>query len=255
MQSVSVLVFRSICGALLGFGLLLGSCTDDPVTTSKAGTYGGDTVAMGNGKVRSWIKHDDNGNPSVVGITFGETALQNLPTDSMGKEYMMMMPSQASATGINHVGFDWNPFGHEPKGIYDAPHFDIHFYYISNTVRMSIPFGKDSGVAAKYLPANYITDSISIPMMGIHCVDVTSPEFHGKPFDKTFIYGFSKGQLAFLEPMITKAFIESKTNVETTIPQPAEWQTKGRYYPSKYSVSYDATNKEYTISLSGFALR
>lgn len=239
--------------ALAGMIMLTAGCSEDTTTTSKAGTFAGETKALGSGTVKSWVKWDDNGNPTSVGLTFSETALQNL-TDTGAVEYSLMMPSQASATGIDHIGLDWNPQGHEPNPIYGLPHFDIHFYYLTMSERMTIAFGKDMDIpASKYVPANYITaDSMSIPMMGVHWVDVTSGEFNGKIFDKTFIYGFSKGKLAFLEPMITKAFFETKPSVTVNIPQPSEWQTTNRYYPATYSVKYDATAKEYTVTLDGF---
>jgi hypothetical protein len=56
---------------------------------------------------------------------------------------------------------DWNPLGHEPEGIFDVPHFDFHFYMISNQERLSItplaPTEMDPEIPlAKYMPAGYI---------------------------------------------------------------------------------------------------
>lgn len=244
-----------ICGIAILLSIVITSCNTNTTTPSKAGTFTGDSVSVGNGKAKSWVTLDDNGNPMAVGVNFGETSLQNL-TDTGGVEFTLAIPSQGAATGLNHIGFNWNPRGHEPRGIYDKPHFDIHFYYLSVNDRMMIQFGKDmNGILQKYLPPYFGTDSTSIPMMGVHYLDITSGEFNGKPFDKTFLYGFNKGSLAFLEPMITKEYFEAKPTVEIAIPQPAEWQMKNRYYPTKYSVTYNATKKEYSVSLLGFILK
>lgn len=248
-----ILRYTILCCSLLTV-IMIGACSDDNTgTPSKAGTFAGGSKNVGDGKATSWVKWDDNGNPTSVGVTFSENAFKNLPDTGLGTEYELTMPTQASATGIDHISVDWNPHGHEPAGIYDAPHFDIHFYYLNTSELMGITLGKDTVVpASMYVPANYITDSTAVPMMGVHWVDITSGEFHGKAFDKTFIYGFSKGKLAFLEPMITKAFFDSKPSVTVNIPQPQQWQTSNRYYPATYSVKYNATAKEYTVTLDGF---
>ena len=36
------------------------------------------------------------------------------------------------------VQFDWNPKGHEPEGVYTLPHFDFHFYTVSDAAVMAI---------------------------------------------------------------------------------------------------------------------
>jgi hypothetical protein len=54
--------------------------------------------------------------------------------------------------------------------------------------------------------------------------------------------------------MITRAFLEAKTNITEAIKQPAKYQQPG-YYPTKYSVRYDPIKKEYTVALEGLTLR
>ncbi len=68
--------------------------------------------------------------------------------------------------------------------------------------------------------------------MGAHWVDPTSPEFTGAGFSRTFLYGFWDGHMNFLEPMITKAFIESVKELEGqtatfSIPQPQAFEQGG----------------------------
>jgi hypothetical protein len=164
------------------------------------------------------------------------------------------MPAQASATGIDHISLDWNPHGHEPAFLYGAPHFDVHFYMISQAEQDKIPGGLDTTyVDAKYIAPDYWSpDPTSVPMMGRHYVDSTSHEFRGVPFDRTFIYGFSKGTMVFFEPMITKAYLESHP-VSATMPvkMPQAYQRTGKYYPSKYTVHYEASTKETIVRLEG----
>src|SRR5678815_5002396 len=92
------------------------------------------------------------------------------------------------------VQFDWNPKGHEPDSVYTFPHFDFHFYTVPVEVRNSIlPSDPQYAATAAGAPAAAVT----IPMMGLHWLDVRSPELQkltGNPagyreFTKTFIYG------------------------------------------------------------------
>ena len=91
--------------------------------------------------------------------------------------------------------------------------------------------------------------------MGIHWFDPASHEFHGSSFTHTMIYGFWKGQMIFIEPMITKAFLESKQSATVDMKLPTKYPIAGKYYPKKYSISYDAAAKEYVVALDGLTLR
>lgn len=109
--------------------------------------------------------------------------------------------------------------------------------------------------AAEFVPEGYIyVPEPAIPRMGAHWINPLSHEFHGQAFTKTFIYGSYNGNLIFAEPMITKAFLESKTNVTEAISLPAKYE-RHAYYPTKYSVKYDPATKEYTIALEGMTQR
>lgn len=54
--------------------------------------------------------------------------------------------------------------------------------------------------------------------------------------------------MAFLEPMVTKAFLETKPNTKDRIKLPKAYAKNG-YCPTAYSVRYDATQREFEISL------
>jgi hypothetical protein len=84
--------------------------------------------------------------------------------------------------------------------------------------------------------------------MGVHWVDRKSGEFNGKAFDQTFIWGFHRGKLQFIEPMITKAFLESTTSFTEELKQPESVQRPG-LYPKRYSIRHDTALKVYRITL------
>jgi hypothetical protein len=194
--------------------------------------------------------------------------------------YLLDLPAK-NPTQYKFVQFDWNPAGHEPAGVYDLPHFDFHFETITKEVRASIlpsdplfnqkaasfpaadfrpPFYVDAATAA-HVPAGAAT----VPQMGLHWLDVRSPELQmlvgnpggWKPFTKTFIYGTWDGQFIFDEPMITRAYILAKKTatdpavIDEVVPVPtaARYSPAG-FYPSAYRISWDAQQKEYRIALT-----
>ncbi len=233
----------------------------------------GDQKSLGDGSIYTWIKMDNDGKPEAVGVTFTEQSLSNLPklTDPGGMkilgdfitfEYNLDFPKEISSTPFNHVGLNWNPGGHIPPQFYGVPHFDFHFYMIPMSDRHMITAqGEDTNVCYKscspeFLPKDYVCAPVSAePMMGSHWVDLSSPEFNGQKFTRTFIYGFYNGNMIFWEPMITKAYLETKPNVSEKLKLPDKYSKSGLYYPTSYSVKYDEENKEYTVSLDGFVLR
>ncbi|HEX8708191.1 MAG TPA: DUF5602 domain-containing protein [Pyrinomonadaceae bacterium] len=226
-------------------------------------TYSAPSQPLGNGSARSWVSVDGQGNPTAIGVSFSEDALSGLPAEPRpgqeGTELTLLLPRQAAP--FNHIGLDWNPKGHSPAGIYDVPHLDFHFYLITPQQRESIKgVGDDlprasKPLAAEYLPAGYIMPpGTVVPRMGAHLIDAQSGELHGSAFTRTFLYGSYDGNLIFAEPMITKSFLETKTNVTEFLKLPAKYAVAG-YYPTRYSIKYDAATREYTVALEGMVRR
>lgn len=244
-----------------------------PVSLQAQKIIKGEPKQLGDGSVYTWIRLDDNGNPDAVGVNLTGQALSGLPTisdpggmkilgDFVTFEYTLHFPKEISATPFNHAGLNWNPGGHVPPQFYGYPHFDFHFYAIPMSDRHMIKaIGEDTNVcykppAPEFLPQDYICAPVSAePMMGSHWVDLSSPEFNGQKFTRTFIYGFYNGNLIFWEPMVTKAFLETKPDFSEKIQQPEKYLKTGLYYPTSYSIKYDDQNKEYSVSLEGFVLR
>ena len=231
----------------------------------KPGTYTGEAKRVGNGVAYSWVTLDEKGKPSSLGVTLTETALEGLvqtqPEGKLGPEYMLMVPKEAMKTGFQHISLGWNPLGHEPPGIYDKAHFDFHFYMITPEDREKITATGDDiatcrkVVPAAFAPVGYVyAPGTEVPMMGGHWVDPKAPELNGKPFDKTFLYGSYDGKMIHFEPMITKAYLETKPNFDEAIQVPASY-LKSAYYPTRYRIRHDPVRREYTVSLEGMTWR
>lgn len=241
------------------------SAAASPTTTliaTKPGVVPGATQRLGNGLVQSWLKMDEAGKPQAIGFTFSEQAMNGLPPTS--ESTVVALPDQAiTLTPFNHLSIDWNPNGHDPAPVYGNPHFDFHFYILTPQERKAIvpnsPEVDAKGAkqaAPEFIPAsNMYIPGPPVPGMGTHLVDKSAPEANGQPFTKTFTYGFYNAKMAFLEPMITKAFLESRPNTTDGLMLPQSYQKTGVYYPTKYSVKYDANSKEYTIALESLTLR
>lgn len=221
---------------------ILASCKKDEV---KEKVFKGPEQTFHQGKAWTWYEEDNNGNPLRAAVAINDAAMTSLDNGSSGGEHdndiALKFHPKASATLFKFAGLGWNPHGHEPEPIYGLPHFDFHFYEISEEAVAAIPpYEVDSTKfknwpAPSYLPSTYVNPGGGVPQMGCHWLDFTSPELNGQSFTQTFIYGSYDGKVTFYEPMITKAFIDANATFERTIPQPAKYQKSG-YYPTKMKI-------------------
>jgi len=227
-----------------------------------AATYQGAAVRIGKGSARIVVHTDKAGKPSSVAVKMSPGALQGLPAKPNKKstegswEYPLPMPKHGPKTGYTHVVIDWNPHGHPPPHVYTVPHFDFHFYGIGADAVKKVSFTgpKDPATQvsnAALIPPDYkVIPETAVNKMGVHAIDVTSHEFHGKPFTATFIYGYHKGQMVFVEPMVTLAYLKTKPSLSVPVKTPAQYSRPG-YYPTRYSVRYDKHSKAYLVVLDG----
>lgn len=239
--------------------MLIAGCTTH-MEAIKSGTYEGPQTPIGQGEAHSFVTVGKNGTPTKIGIKLSESALSALPTTEQEYEYNLQLPPEFSVTGYRQIIVDWNPRGHVPTGVYDKPHFDFHFYMIDSGDRHKITAVGDDLVRAhkappeKYMPTGYILPpGTEVPNMGAHAVNPQSDEFTKHSFTKTFIYGFYDGQMIFVEPMISKDYLETKPDVHTAIAVPYKYALKA-YYPTSYGVVYNKANREYEISLEDLVL-
>jgi len=248
---------------------------------------------LGNGWVRVYVATGTNGDPLALGVSMDKSALDGLPTElnptsrcfdknGNGKldkhecigdhEFVFTAPDATDVLGqFKWVGLNWNPQGHMAPAPppWAKPHFDFHFYTATREAVRAIrpgPCGElihcedfqkaSKPVPAKYLHPDHIDVGAAVPDMGNHLIDTKSPELAkgGPPFTHTFIYGAFDGQIIFLEPMITIAYLASNPNMCSPIKQPKAFAVAG-YYPTKYCIRYLEHVGRYTISLEGFVKR
>ncbi len=256
---------------LVAAAAALSACNASEASEPGVRTEYGSAVALGNGTARTYVTMD-GGAPAEVGVALSEDALTGLqaPHDPgaivfedghMTFEHVLPLPA-ANPTPFQHVVVNWNPGGHEPDGIWNLPHFDFHFYLISPAERAAIGHSDPQFQAkaertppAAEIPQGYVLPApLGVPQMGVHWVDPKTPELNGRTFTQTFIYGSWNGEVIFAEPMITKAFLESKPDFAAPLP-PAQAYGRAGYHPTGYGIRWDAAAKEYRIALTGLTRR
>ncbi len=251
-------------GPFLAIAMVSVSNPGSASAQSEPARYEGAPVSIGDGTARTVVRTDAKGTPTAIGIEFTPGMLEGLPKAAHGAQsdipYLLPMPTTGPRTVIDHVVINWEAEGHPPPKVYDVPHFDFHFYFVSEADQKSVAFDSpnDSGdasqqPAAQLLPVNYVVPpGTAHSQMGVHAINRTAPELNGQPFTATFIYGYYNKQQTFIEPMATLAFLKSKPSFSAQVPRPAAYTRTG-LYPSTYSVKYDASRKIYEVGLEDLA--
>lgn len=204
------------------------------------GILKGNVLQLYNGKAWTWSTLKADGTPEKLAISISDAALSSVPINSnhTGHEnHLVLSLNEKHGTPFNHVLLDWNPSGHEGP-MYMLPHFDFHYYFTTPAEVDAVVEGPQMNKFpdAAYIPAGHIAPAPGVPKMGMHWLDPASGELSGgKVFTETFIYGSYDGKVTFMEPMITKSFIDTTTNFSRAIPQPVKFQKAG-YYPTKVSI-------------------
>ena len=288
------MIGRTKLTTVVSVGLcLLGLQVLQAESRSAVTSFTGPVWQLGEGTVASYAEIDELNVPKAIGVVFSAAGLENLPTtpsdgnrclDSNSDglidqasecagwhERVLPLPTELSRRAdmpFKWVLLNWNPNGHIPHGIYDVRHFDVHFYIEAIEKVFAIQRGPcgpefvrcDQWARAKLpLPSNYMHPDFKdvnavAPAMGNHLVDLTSHEFHGRPFDHTFIYGIYDGQVTFYETMLTLKFLNSKPVKCAPIKAVPAVAVTG-YYPTKTCYRYAKDRDEYTVSLEDFQLR
>jgi hypothetical protein len=262
------------------------------VAAPAARLLGGQTD-LGQGTASAYAELSGPGEPAAIGVVFSAGALDGLPTDGSdyhhcfdrnqdgaldrateclhSHEYVLPLPdalARRADVPFKWVLLNWNPAGHVPPGVYDVPHFDVHFFMepIAKVFALqSGPCGPELircdqfAIAKQPVPSNYVhpdfrdVDAV-VPAMGNHLVDLTGPEFQKQPFTRSWIYGAYAGRITFWEEMVAHRTLLDKPQSCFPIKQPKAVATGG-FYPTVSCLRHHAPTGETTVSLERFAFR
>ena len=263
-----------------------------PAQTAVERIEGGYTD-LGTGRISTYAEMEARGGPKAIGVSFSSSFLNAPPAShsdqhrcadrnkdgvvdrpaecNMWHEWAVPLPTDATRrpdVPFKWALINWNPMGHIPPGVYDLPHFDVHFYLEPIENVFAIEPGTcgpefvrcdQFDLGKKPIPGNYIhpdykdVDAVA-PAMGNHLIDLTSPEFKGQRFTHTWIFGVYGGRITFYEEMLSRDYILSKPDRCNPIKTAAAVERAG-YYPTVSCVRYDAARDTYNVSMEEFVLR
>ena len=237
-----------VVGVLAATFALLLAASADAMPSAAADRAPGWRVQLGNGDVTSFAELEETGAPKAIGIVISADALASLPAvpsdqhhcvdrDGDGSvarpaecahthEFVIPLPDAVDRRAdipFKWVLLNWNLHGHIPPGVYDVPHFDVHFYMLPIADVFAVDDGlcgpefvscDDLAVAKMPLPAgmmhpDFIDVDAVVPAMGNNLIDVSGAEFQGEPFTRSWIYGVYGGRVIFYEEMVTLAFLQA----------------------------------------------
>ncbi|WP_255194130.1 hypothetical protein [Natronobeatus ordinarius] len=257
--------------ATAGVGGTVGTVVGEPGTGNGFPPTGrtkySDPKPLGDGEVRTFLSRHPNDEWLYLGV---ELTPEAATIDANAyDEPTLVDVGFPGETAFEWLGLNWMPNGHGPPGVYDVPHFDIHYYLdpqpeIEAIAGVNYPPDESGGdpyevpLAEDQVPPGYFRTGYVVPEMGEHLYDETSPEWDGpnepsgEPFTYTFVWGHHDGDLNFFEPMITTAFFdELEESVTESISTPERMPEAGAY-PTEYRIAYHRERDAYTVTLQKF---
>ncbi len=247
----------------------------------QAKTIYADSQPLGDGFVRSYVTLDDTSDkPSDVGVVFTPGVLSVSNSAGNVTSVQLALPSEAASTGYKHVEVKYLPPDYPPKARMNVPRFEVNFFRLSSQERDKIcPNADTTGTVPKCVGQEQAI-ATTTPVSGVLPKGLEQPKpdspFYAQPrygtryFDRQLVgiagqnpqlltsfysYGFYSGKESFTELLVGKAFLEKQPNqVNTSLKVPTAYSKSG-FYPTKYTVNYDATRQEHSVSLGGFTFR
>ena len=259
--------FSNLCVIICAVMISVSSCQKAPVPepeaavlagkqmAGKSNVFKGPVVQLGDGHARSWIRITHEGQPIEIGVELSDDALMSLPDHNAPLLLPLHMKAK-EVTPFDHIGFNYMAQGHFPPGVFDVPHFDVHFYMQSVEERLAIPAVSPATLPmfmlappAGYMPVSYAPAGPE-PQMGTHWAP-PPPTF--LPFTRVMIYGSFNGALTFIEPMVTITHLQGAGSTNPYL-QPLKF-AKASNYPTVYNVYKNAQTGNHYVTLSHFVSR
>jgi hypothetical protein len=266
-----------VASALTAAIALLVATSGNAAPGAPAGRVLGWRAPLGQGGVTSFADFQENGTPKTIGVMISADTLATLPKEPSDNhhcydrdgdgvtaqaaecihthEIVIPLPDAVTQRGdvpFSWVLLNWNLNGHMPPGIYDVPHFDVHFYLASIEDTFAID---DGPCGPEYVACDdYAMAKMPVPANLMHPdfkdVDAVAPAMG----NHSWIYGVYGGKVTFWEQMIALSYLESRPNMCAPIKTPPAVEVAG-YYPSQRCIRYDADADAYVISLDQFSYR
>ena len=119
-------------GAAIAAGCLTAGFVVGPLFAGAAMDMSAPVPWTGTG-AKPFVTRDAKGGIATIGLTIPAAAVKGTPT----KRSEAVLP-MTGAGMVQSANLQWHPSGHEPEHVYDVPHFDVHFYTITEKTRGGI---------------------------------------------------------------------------------------------------------------------
>ena len=139
--------------AAFGWLLFSGPAADQAAAVAPAARLLGGQTDLGKGTASAYTEMNGLGQPTAIGVVFSAAALDTMPASGSdyhhcfdrnqdgtidrateclhSYEHVLPLPDAMARNAdvpFKWVLLNWNPAGHIPHGVYDVPHFDVHFF-------------------------------------------------------------------------------------------------------------------------------
>lgn len=204
-------------------------------------------VELAGETLESWATYDDAMKLTELGVTLPMALIEDM--NETGGALLPFPEMAQEQSGFSGLGLDYLLEGHGPQP-YLMPHFDMHFYANDAQTREAIDCEAEPMPDAAKIPAAYMIpgtgvepEGSCVPNMGIHAVNLESPELameNPATFTETFILGYHDGDMVFVEPMASQAFLREKTDWSFTLPVPEKMGENIKMYPTRFEGRFQA---------------
>jgi hypothetical protein len=206
--------------------------------------------------LRTWSRSKSDGTVTEVGVTLPYAVIENPPAEGdgpAGASAVLAFPALArEQTFFDHFELHWNPMGHEPAA-FAVPHFDLHFYGINPEAVRAIAHQDPDPPPPERLPQGFIYPGEAgfVPEMGTHVFD---PKELEEPFSFAMVAGIHGGDIVFVEPMVTHAYLLEKRSETVAVPRPASFGRR-TVFPDMMRLEWLPDEDAYRIVFSDFVER
>ena len=253
----------TLAAALSSALLLTGCATTLPAPVEPTRNISGSCQPVFGSQICSWGQMS-GAKVVATGVTVPMAALEQTPSNvpmvwPPAADAVVAMPAEIQqATGVDVFTFYWEEHGHPPAP-FMTPHFDFHFYTVSDAARKAIDCSnklKPAMLTAGYvlpdeeIPGIGVLTGVCIPAMGMHSLETVSVQ-GTTPFHSTMVLGYYDGKPIFFEPMIAKAALLERKSFSLPLPTPAGVPA-GTHFPTRFEAVYDASIPGYRFVFSGF---
>lgn len=253
-------------GAVLALLFGLVGCSRETPITEVAGSC----APVFGAQVCTWA-HMKGDSLVDVGGTVPIAAIDSAPTPTTHEMIwppkaaaVLDMPSASQAgSGLTQFTVFWEPSGHPPAP-FMTPHFDFHFYLIPVAERTTIdcsdttkPAALPEGFALPDAPLSpeeakmigvSVLIGLCVPQMGMHSL-LASKLQDSTTFTGDMVVGYYHGRAVFIEPMISRTFLDQRKSFDLAVPTIPGLTT---VYPRTFHGEWDAAGQAYRFTWSGF---